>query len=91
MQGLHDRAGTASLVVIAKGQWEDNGQPMCFHTGLGADFLEQVCKMSLIEFMWRFLLAINEAVQCGHKLQNNHRSIMRFQPRFEVVCKRSRS
>ena len=54
MQGLHDRAGTASLVVIAKGQWEDNGQPMCFHTGLGADFLEQVCKMSLIEFMWRF-------------------------------------
>ncbi|KAJ7784320.1 hypothetical protein B0H16DRAFT_1709041 [Mycena metata] len=54
LEGLRVRCGVLSLAFIARGNIKDAARAECVYTGGAADFLTDVFKISVVEFLWRY-------------------------------------
>ncbi|KAJ7767697.1 hypothetical protein B0H16DRAFT_1453317 [Mycena metata] len=54
LEGLRERCGVLSLAFIARGNIKDAACAECVYTGGAADFLTDVFKISVVEFLWRY-------------------------------------
>ncbi|KAJ7701336.1 hypothetical protein B0H16DRAFT_1833429 [Mycena metata] len=54
LEGLRERCGVLSLAFIARGNIKDAARAECVYTGGAADFLTDVFKISVVEFLWRY-------------------------------------
>ncbi|KAJ7757895.1 hypothetical protein B0H16DRAFT_1721028 [Mycena metata] len=54
LEGLRERCGVLSLAFIARGNIKDAARAECLYTGGAADFLTDVFKISVVEFLWRY-------------------------------------
>ncbi|KAJ7778951.1 hypothetical protein B0H16DRAFT_1838030 [Mycena metata] len=54
LEGLRERCGVLSLAFIARGNIKDAARAECLYTGRAADFLTDVFKISVVEFLWRY-------------------------------------
>ncbi|KAJ7020598.1 hypothetical protein C8F04DRAFT_1403528 [Mycena alexandri] len=54
LEGLRERCGVLSLAFIARGNIKDAARAECLYTGAAADFLTDVFKISVVEFLWRY-------------------------------------
>ncbi|KAJ7034323.1 hypothetical protein C8F04DRAFT_1260088 [Mycena alexandri] len=54
LEGLRERCGVLSLAFIARGNIKDAARAKCLYTGAAADFLTDIFKISVVEFLWRY-------------------------------------
>ncbi|KAJ7718073.1 hypothetical protein B0H16DRAFT_1740243 [Mycena metata] len=54
LEGRRERCGVLSLAFIARGNIKDAARAECLYTGGAADFLTDVFKISVVEFLWRY-------------------------------------
>ena len=54
MDGMFERTGSPALAVVAKGNRKDAAKAQALFSGGAGAFIEDVFKITIVEFLWRF-------------------------------------